>query len=178
MTHQVDEDVRRDTPRRGPAVVMALGIIGALVLAVMFPFAVSTVQPKQLPPLERAIQQLDQGILVMGGDANAPLDPDSLRLLEVDEHEIGYFAGYAVDGTPVGMILHPGRNETATVGYGEPGSSVVGFASGSATMTAFLGVQTAPSAELGFRYCAASSAESGDFGDWMNDTIANCGFLE
>ena len=178
MTHKADEDVRRDTPKRGPAVVMAIGIIGALVLAVMFPFAVSTVQPKQLPPLERAIQQLDQGMLVMGGDANDSLDLDSLRLLEVDEHEIAYFAGYTIEGTIAGVILHPGSDETAVVGYADSGSTSVGFAGGSATMTSFLGIEAAPSTELGFRYCTNSTVESGDIGGWMNDAIAKCGFLE
>lgn len=178
MTHQEDQNIRRDTPRRGPAIAMALGIIGALVLAVMFPFAVATVQPASPSPTERVLRQLDQEVLVMGGDINAQLDPDSLRLLEVDEHDIEYFAGYTVDGTPAGVILHPGHNTAAAIGYGEPGSTVVGFASGNKEMTAFLGVEAAPSTEIGFRYCTDSTVEPSDFGGWMNDTMTECGFFE
>ena len=171
MTHQVDEDVRRDTPKRGPAVVMAIGIIGALVLAVMFPFAVSTVQPKQLPPLERAIQQLDQGMLVMGGDANDSLDLDSLRLLEVDEHEIAFLAGFTGEGAPVGVIIDKGMG--ATVGTGEPGSTVMGIGTGTPG-AAYLQIEVAPSAELGFRFCTLSKTDDADIDNWLREASDSC----
>ena len=171
MTHQVDEDVRRDTPKRGPAVVMAIGIIGALVLAVMFPFAVSTVQPKQLPPLERAIQRLNHENLLIDGDAGSKLDTSTLRLLKVDENGIGFLAGFTGEGAPVGVIIDKGMG--ATVGTGEPGSTVMGIGTGTPG-AAYLQIEVAPAAELGFRFCTLSKTDDADIDNWLREASDSC----
>lgn len=41
MSDPTPSTTANKTPRRGPAIAMALGVIGALVLAVAFPFAVA-----------------------------------------------------------------------------------------------------------------------------------------
>lgn len=174
MTHQVGEDVRRDTPRRGPAVAMALGIIGALVLAVMFPFAVATVQPKQLPPLERAIQQLNHENLLIGGDAGSKLDTSTLRLLEVDSNGVEFFAGFSTAGAPVGVILGNGDGDGSTVGTAEVGSKELAFGTGG-TGAAYLSIVVAPTAELGFRYCALSTTDETNVEMWIDEAASACG---
>lgn len=171
MTHQVDENVRRDTPRRGPAVVMAIGIIGALVLAVMFPFAVATVQPKPRTLLEIATQQINDDNPLIGGDDDATVDTNTLRLLKVDENDIGFLAGFTTNGAPVGVILD--RRDVWAIGYGEPGSNDLEFGA-SSSASAYLQIEVAPAAELGFRYCTFSKTDDTDIDEWLREASESC----
>lgn len=156
---------------------MTLGIVGALALALAFPFAAATLPPERsVPssPVDRALLQLDQPMLIMGGEPDTELDPSSLRLLEVDDHGISYFAGFALDGTPAGVILPARSDEPPGMGFGQLDSREFGFASGSDSTMAYLALEVAPSEELGFRYCARSTVEPMESDDWMIDAMTFC----